>query len=116
MNYSQLVECRVFRDFIHNQIVVLAWEGIGGRGRAYTMQNGNLTCQDVEPGCIMPPLLVLEGRNGKAFLQTLVNAIAEEGIVAEQIDTMRELTATKNHLADMRDMATRAFNKLLEKP
>lgn len=61
----------------------------------------------------VPPLLVLNGLDMKA-LQSLADELFKMGIMPSTTDNKNELAATKAHLADMRDLALKSFNKLLE--
>jgi len=105
------VEFEIYRDYMHNAIAVIAWHE---KGYLTLGAGGGLVFQEAQPGEEYQPLLSLTG-NATQSLQSLADALAKFGIMPSAGDNAKELQATKAHLEDMRGMALKAFEKMINK-
>ena len=105
----------VFHDMQTCSILVLAADKTASGHVNYTIgEGGDLVGRQCEAFARLEPLLRLPGGDeGMQILTSFANALAAMGVIADQTDTRRELSATKAHLADMRTMALKGFDVAL---
>lgn len=66
------------------------------------------------PECFMlpEPTLEISNMHSQEFLQSLVNALIEQGLRPNNDKAAGELEATKKHLKDLQDTMSKLFNLL----
>ena len=106
-------ERRIMRVTIHNDFIQRRWVFLvtDDQGRALHANGETTSATEITPGDKYPIFMAIDA--GGNFMQCLADALANAGFVADQTDTRRELSATKAHLEDMRNMALPAFMALL---
>lgn len=60
------------------------------------------------------PWLQLDQDTAPEFLQSMMDALWEHGVRPKDVGTAGHLAATKEHLADMRTMATKLLDRVLK--
>jgi hypothetical protein len=79
---------------------------------ALTTVGTDVVEQEVEVGAECPPLMLLHGLDLPA-LQSLADALFTMGVMPKTADHVKELEATRAHLADMRAMAMKGFDTMI---
>jgi hypothetical protein len=98
---------------IHNDFLTRSWVFIitDDHGGVYFVTKDGMVREQheqfhrVEPGLRIPA--------GDNTMQALADALANAGFVASQTDTRRELSAVKDHLKDMQEIAKGAVKMML---
>ncbi len=95
-------KARAHTDFSMNQFELFL-RGHNDANQGFQMIPENIIFNTVSIGMSTSPFL--QGEEGLAILQALVDAAFEYGIVPHQLEDHRsELKATKEHLQDMRKL------------